>query len=277
MSFHHPSDREIRARIENVKDKQYRMMYKYQYETVGRISEVAGKYMPTRDDHVIIDVEGEEFVLFIVKTAKRRGRLRPCARPLNTRYDPWAKEVMEYMESEDEHPFLLHPNVKTSKTYAMSAAKKMFNGLMWPMIDYTKTSERGYTEDMVKTNRYGDDGYEEFLVVFPDGMRSWTKSKDVVKFSVKVEERWKPCTSHVIRKRATLTLANDYLFDGFSLAYIGGWTLSSQQDGTPQALKHYMFMDLRESNVAMPQLEKQARRYAKLLLVDYDVFRGDSR
>jgi len=53
--------------------------------------------------------------------------------------------------------------------------------------------------------------------------------------------------------------------------------LSSQQEGTPLALKHYMHMDLRESGEALPQLEKQARRYAKLLLVDYDVFRGDSR
>jgi len=125
---------------------------------------------------------------------------------------------------------------------------------------------------MVKATRYNDKGYEERLVVFPDNMRSWTSDPDVVSFSVKVEERWKPCTSHVIRKRATLTLANDYMFDGFSLAYIGGWTLSSQQEGTPQALKHYMHMDLKESKVALPQLEKQARRYAKLLLQPYSLF-----
>lgn len=272
MSHHQPTDIEIRQRIEEVTDKQHRMLFKYQYEVLGRISEVAGKYMPHRDDHIIIDVEGEEFVMFIVKTAKRRGRLRPCARPLDTKYDPWAKEILDYIESGDEYPFMLHENHATSKTYAMNAAKGMFDGLWWPMIDYTRTSEREYSEDMIKTTRYNDKGYEERLVIFPDGMRSWTADSNVVKFSVKVEERWKPCTSHIIRKRATLTVMNDYLFDGIDAGYIGGWTLSSQHDGTPPALKHYMHMDLRDSVVALPQLERQARRYAKKLLIPYEAF-----
>ena len=272
MEHHHPSDTEIRDRILQVTDKQYRMAYMYQYEIVGRIAEVAGRYMPSRDDHVLIEVEGEEFVLFIVKTAKRKARLRPCARPLDTKYDPWAKQLLEYIESGDEHPFLFHDNVETSKTYAMNHARDMFKGLYWPMIDYTRTSERPYADDMVKATRWGDDGYEEYLVVFPDNMRSWTKSKDIVKFSVKVEERWKRATSHVIRKRATLTAVNDYLLDGVSVSYLGGWTLSSQHNGTPPALKHYMHMDLRESRDALPQLEKQARRYAKNFLVKYVTF-----
>lgn len=91
--YRQPTDREIRDRIESEKDKQYRMLYKYQYEILGRISEVAGKYMPHKEDHIIIDVEGEEFVMFVVKTAKRDAYLRPCARPLNPKYDPWSKEL----------------------------------------------------------------------------------------------------------------------------------------------------------------------------------------
>ena len=73
MSYRQSTDLEIRQRIEQVKDKQHRMLFKYQYETLGRISEVAGKYMPHRDDHILIEVEGGEFVMFIVKTAKRKG------------------------------------------------------------------------------------------------------------------------------------------------------------------------------------------------------------
>ena len=272
MIHRQSTDLEIRNRIEAVKDRQYRMAYMYQYETLGRISEVAGKYMPNREDHIIIDVNGEEFVMFIAKTAKRKGRLRPCARPLSIEYDPWAKLVLDYIESGDMYPFKFHENYATSKTYAMNHARDMFKGLYWPMIDYTRTSERPYTDDMVKATRWGDDGYEEYLVVFPDNMRSWTKSKDIVKFSVKVEERWKRATSHVIRKRATLTAVNDYLLDGVSVSYLGGWTLSSQHNGTPPALKHYMHMDLRESRDALPQLEKQARRYAKNFLVKYVTF-----
>ena len=117
-----PTDLEIRQRVDEIQDKQLRNLFRYQYQVLGRISEVAGKYMPRRDEHLITEYEGEEFVLFIVKTAKRKGRLRPCPRPLSTKYDPWTKEVLDYIEAGDEYPFALHENVETSKTYAMTHA-----------------------------------------------------------------------------------------------------------------------------------------------------------
>ena len=276
MDYHQASDLEIRQRIEDVENKQHRMMFKYQYEVLGRISEVAGKYMPHRDDHTFIDVEGEEFVMFITKTAKRKGRMRPCARPLNTKYDPWAKEVLNYIESGEEHPFRLHENDATSKTYAMNAANDMFKDMWWPMIDYTRSSERPYTEDMVvpEATRWDKFGFKQRLVVFPDGSpdRGWTRYPDVVTFGMKVEERWNPCTSHVIRKRGIMTLMNDYDFRGTSIAYFAGWTLGSQQDGTPPMLKTYMHMDLSVSKEAIPNLERQAKSYMKKLLIDYSLF-----
>lgn len=274
MEHHQSSDLEIRARIEQVQDKQRRMLFKYQYEVLGRISEVAGKYMPHVDDHQIVDIEGEEFVMWIVKTAKRKGRLRPCARPLNTKYDPWAKEVYDYMQTYDDYPFKLHEKISTSKTYAMTAARNMFDGLWWPMIDYTRSSEREYTEDMVvpEATRWSKQGFKERLVVFPDGMRGWTRRPDVVTFGMKVEERWNPCISHVIRKRGIMTLMNDYGLDGIGIGYFAGWTLGSQHDGTPPMLKTYMHMDLSQSREAVPNLIRQMKRYASNLLIPYDVF-----
>lgn len=276
MSHHQSSDLEIRARIEAVENIQHRMLFKYQYETLGRISEVAGKYMPHRDDHTFMEVEGEEFVMFITKTAKRKGRMRPCARPLSTRYDPWAKEVYDYMQTYDDYPFSLHENHSTSKTYAMKAARVMLDGLMWPMIDYTKSSFREYDEEWVvpEATRWDKKGFKERLVVFPSGFpeRGWTKYPDKVTFGMKVEERWNPCTSHVIRKRGIMTLMNDYDFSGTGISYFSGWTLGSQQDGTPPMLKTYMHMDLSDSKEAIPNLKRQAKRYAKKLLIDYSVF-----
>lgn len=274
MKHHQASDVEIRQRIEDVENKQHQMLFKYQYLTLGRISEVAGKYMPHRDDYTFIEVEGEEFVMFIVKTAKRKGRMRPCARPLNTKYDPWAKEVYDYMQTYDDYPFKLAEKMETSKTYAMNAAKGMFKGLWWPMIDYTRSSEREYTEDMVipEATKWDKHGFKQRLVVFPDGMRGWTRYPDVVTFGMKVEERWNKATSHVIRKRGIMTLMNDYDLDGTGIAYFAGWTLGSQQDGTPPMLKTYMHMDLSASKEAIPNLERQARRYAKKLLIPYKLF-----
>jgi len=273
MAYRQPTDLEIRERISQVKDKQYQMAFKYQYETLGRISEVSGKYMPHRDSHRIIDVEGEEFVMFIVKTAKRKGYLRPCGRPLNTKYDPWAKELLDYIESSDEYPFQLHENIDTSKTYAMNKAKKTFKGLYWPFSDYTRVFKRPYTSDMVKHQRWGDDGYEEFLVFFPDGERAWTKNAEYANVGEKVEPRWKPVTSHVLRKISLQTLMNDYGLDDVDGAYFGGWTISGNRTGVSTSMgKHYMYMDLREAETALPQLIKIFNRYAGKLLVPYETF-----
>ena len=276
MAYHQSSDLEIRQRIEDVENLQHRMLFKYQYLTLGRISEVAGKYMPHIKDHHFIEVDGEEFCMFITKTAKRKGRMRPCARPMSPKYEPWTKQVYEYMQTYDDYPFKLHDSIPTSKTYAMNHARDMFKGLYWPMIDYTKSSERPYTEDMVvpEATKWDNNGFKQRLVVFPDGYpeRGWTRHPDIVTFGMKVEERWNPCTSHVIRKRGIMTLMNDYDLDGTGIAYFAGWTLGSQQDGTPPMLKTYMHMDLSVSKEAIPNLVRQSKRYTRKLLVPYSVF-----
>jgi len=228
--------------------------------------------MPSRDQHRIYEHDGEEFVMFVVKTAKRKGYLRPCGRPLDTKYDPWAKEVMEYMESEDEYPFLLHPNHGTSKTYAMNKAKEVFRGLYWPMTNYIRGVHRLYSEDMVRTQRWGKDGYEEYLVVLPDGERGWTKSREYVIIGEKVMPRWKPVTSHVLRKASLQTLTYTYGLDDVDSANYGGWTVSGSRTGVSASMgKHYLYMDLSETEAALPQLERIFRRYASKLLVDYSL------
>ncbi len=270
MEYVQPTDQEIRDRIEKVKDKQLQMLFKYQYQILGRISEVAGKYMPRNDEHRVYDIDGEEVVMFIVKTAKRKGYLRPCAHPINKKYDPWTKELLDYITSSDTYPFLLHENVETSKTYAMEHAPKIFKDMYWPMSDYTRAIPRTYTSDMVKTKRWGKDGYEEYLVFFPDGERAWTKDKEIAHVNVKIEPRWKRVTSHVLRKISQNTLMYTYGLDEVDCAIIGGWTVTGQASGVSQSMsKHYMYMDLRESEWALPQLERLMNRYVRKLFIPY--------
>ena len=69
-----------------------------------------------------------------------------------------------------------------------------------------------------------------------------------------------------------MTLMNDYDLDGTGIAYFAGWTLGSQQDGTPPMLKTYMHMDLKESREAIPNLIRQSRRYTKKLVIPYKTF-----
>lgn len=271
MNHRYPTNQEVRERIESIKDKQYQMAFKYQYEVLGRVSEVAGKYMPTNDQHRIIEVNGEEFCMFISKTAKRKGLLRPCARPLSKEYDPWAKEVMDYIESSDKYPFLLHENMETSKTYAMNEALKVFDGLYWSMSDYSRSVPREYTKDMVKADRWSNSGYQEYLVIFPDGERSWTRDEKYANISVKVEPRWRKMTSHVLRKVSSQSLRFDYGMDDVDVAYFGGWSISPSAGVSTALNKHYMYMDLHEAALVIPELEKITRRYASKLLVPYSL------
>jgi len=261
MSYHQPTEAEVRTRIGSIKDEKYRHAFMFQLITCARISEVCGKYAPTRNSFLETEFNEERAVMFIVKTAKRKGRLRSCAVPLNPNYEPWTKPLLDYFKDcKEEHPFKFHENPAHSVRYAQWEAEKTFAEMMWPMVQYTKTVNIPYTQDMVIGKRQGDTGYDQYLVEM-DGKRYWTYNSELVKENVKVLERWKPMRSHALRKRRTLTLTLDYGFDGFDLAYYGGWTETGRDSDIPSAVKSYLHMDLSSAAEVMVVLKKQANRY----------------
>jgi len=193
----------------------------------GRISEVCGRYAPHGVNAILTDFDGEEAVLFVVKTAKRRGRLRGVAVPLNVEYEPWAYEVYDYFVSAGEtYPFKFADKWSTSIRYMQWEAEKAFEGLEWPMVGYT------------------------------------AKKGDV---KIKIPSRWKNMTSHVLRKRRTITLMLDYDFDHIDLSLYGGWTIAQQSEGVPQALKNYLYVEPQSSQEPAKLLKKLAKRYFKKL------------
>jgi len=282
MSHHQPTEAEVRTRIEAIKDEKYRYAFMYQHLICGRISEMCGQYAPLGTSFeemkftvpVFIDkvLEGQKVtvveltevpaVLFIAKTAKREGRLRPCAIPLDPKYEPWAQPMLDYFkEVGNDYPFMFHPKFEHSIRYAQWEAEKAFDGFMWPMVKYTRSENIPYEPDMVITTRYGDTGYEEFLVELSDGRRYWTYSKKFVKEPDEVLARWKPFRSHCLRKRRIVTLTMDYEFDGIDAAYFGGWTESGRDKTIPVALKHYLHMDLGSAEESLDLLKKMSKRY----------------
>lgn len=286
MSYHQPTEAEVRTRIESIKDEKYRHAFMYQLLICGRISEVCGKYAPRGTDAIetiftverqkeieldgrkvtIIEKENVPFVLFVVKTAKRKGKLRPCALPVNPNYEPWTQPLLDYFKKAgDDYPFMFHDKFEHSIRYAQWEAERTFDDWMWPMAEYTKTIEIPYTQDMVIATRHGDTGYEEFLVELSDGKRYWTYSKKFVKEPEKVLSRWKPMRSHALRKRRSLTLKMDYGFDPFDLSAFGGWTEKSQVDAMPGALKYYLHMDIQSSEEGVKILKQMANRYVAKL------------
>lgn len=126
-----PSVEDIRNRIDSLKEIKYKNALRYQYLICGRVSEVCGKWAPIGTDAQIIEIDGEEAVLFTVKTAKRKGKLRPVALPL--KYEPWARALVgwfQYRGEEKAFPFCM-------RSY-QRVASRLFKGLQYPIEEYGK-------------------------------------------------------------------------------------------------------------------------------------------
>jgi len=91
-----PSVDDIRNRVDSLGKLKYMNALRYQYLICGRVSEVCGNYAPIGTDAHIVEFEGEEAILFPVRTAKRNGKIRPVALPL--KYEPWARALVGWFE-----------------------------------------------------------------------------------------------------------------------------------------------------------------------------------
>jgi len=118
----------------------------YQFLIGGEISEVYGKYAPRGIDahRIEFEIRGKRIpaVLFVVETARRKGYLRACAIPLDPRFEPWAKPLLDWFEDHGERcPFMLNEKItpKSNQRYAQKKAEEIFKDLKWPMGEYWST------------------------------------------------------------------------------------------------------------------------------------------
>lgn len=292
MSHRLPTDAEIRQRIDTIPDEKYRMAFRYQYLVAGRISEVCGTYAPLKESAIEtefnvptqheIRLDGKPViilentivpaVMFVVKTAKRKGKLRSCAVPLDEKYEPWAKPVYDYFkDTPNDPPFLFHENRKHSIRYAQWVAEDAFDGLEWPMKEYSRPIEVDIDPSKIVREGVNQNNQEVYLIEQDDGMRKWfTKIREnVVRDHVPVYERWNNFRSHGLRKRKNITNKYFYLFDGFERAAYGGWTEKSRVESMPQAESHYSHLDLQQMAANEIMLKQMALLYFPKLLKPY--------
>ncbi len=287
-----PTDAEVRERIMaigrdwevgDIKEipkghdsEKYRLNFMFQLLAAGRISEVCGQYAPKGIDARVVDLDvngsTHPAVLFVVKTAKRKGKLRVAALPLDPKYEPWAQEILEYFEAAgDDYPFMFHPNPSHSKRYAQWVAVKTFGGLEWPMKEYSKAIEVEIDKSRIVREAINQRNQEVYLLEVEDGMREWfTKLRDgVVRDHVPIGERWNVFRSHALRKRKNITNKFFYRFDGFQRAAYGGWTEKSRVESMPDAESHYSHIPLEQMAGNIVMLESLATLYFKKLLKPY--------
>jgi integrase len=136
----------VRQRIESVNQDDIRFCLMTCYLYAGRISEVVGVKYPSdtkteargpRGSDVVKDVfmagmKKFPCAIFTVRTAKREGKERKIALPLNPAYEPWTKRLYEYFKTKGDDLVFPFPR---QQVWAYS--KTAFEGLTYPIETYS--------------------------------------------------------------------------------------------------------------------------------------------
>ncbi len=139
-----PTVEETRKRIEKVDVKQIRLCLKIIYLTASRVSEMVG-YSTPRDTSIARGPRGTDLstatynhynkpiptAIFHLKIAKRGGKPKLLALPLEKQYEPWTQELVDYFKSrggEFVFPY--------SRQQIWAVARPAFEGLKYPIEKY---------------------------------------------------------------------------------------------------------------------------------------------
>ena len=144
-----PTVMEVRRRIETVSKPQYRYGLMATYLFDARISEIVSGACPgdnggkevargPRGTDARLDsfaIAGKEFpcVIFTVKTAKRGGKPRSIALPLEEQYEPWTKPLFEYYQQAEGRQVFPYTR---QQIWWYVKREKVFEGLTYPIEKY---------------------------------------------------------------------------------------------------------------------------------------------
>ena len=274
--YRRPSYLELRQRIEEYPQDEYRLGFMYQDLICGRESEVCGKgtagvYAAQGKDAFHVKYRGEvDTVLFTNRSAKRGGFYRPCMVPLTTDYEPWSRELLDYAEDHPDYMFKYGPAWSTSMRYYREHASECLKGLYWPRVEYTKSMEKRIRRDQIIRESVNQNNKTVYLVEL-DGETKWYTVKDdhTILVPTKVPSKWKPVSAHTIRKAKERRLEMHYDFNGSQISTYGGWTYKGKDQGVSDALRHYQFDPIMNPRDNLDILIKAAETYIDKLMVPY--------
>jgi len=274
-SYSRPSYLELRERIMECKDDSVRLGMMYQDIICGRESEVCGSgvdgiYAAKGSNTFHVKYLGEiDAVLFANRSAKRKGFFRPCMVPLNPEYEPWTKELYDYsQEIGDDFCFIFGPSWKSSMRVYRREVSKCFKGLYWPRVEYTKSEPRKIKRDDILRESVNQNNRQVALVEMIPGKPRWFTMKDehTILVPIKVPSKWKPASTHVIRKSKERHLELYHDFNGQQVSIYGGWTYKGKDAGISDALKHYRHDPIINAQDNIDLLIKTAETYFEKLL-----------
>jgi len=161
-----PTVAEVRRRIGAVSEPQYRFGLMATYLFDARISEIVSGVCPGDNGGKEVargprgtDARLDSFasigqqipcVIFSVKTAKRGGRLRSIALPLEEQYEPWTKPLFEYYQQAESRPVFPYTR---QQIWWYVKKEKMFEGLTYPIEKYTVKEDNGLKKEVNSHDR----------------------------------------------------------------------------------------------------------------------------
>jgi hypothetical protein len=161
----------------------------------------------TTDFRDIAKIE-EPAAVFTVSTEKRGGLIRTIGIPLNPKYEPWTKEIIEHFKDREGKPIFPFTRQQMYKT-----AQETFKGLHYTILPY-KAVER-------------EDGK---AVIDPETKKT---------IPVNVEEHTKKFTNHALRHLRNVELRDFYGLTAEERSSYGGWTLRAMIGGIGSSIDRY--------------------------------------
>jgi len=214
----------VRQRIGSVNREDIRFCLMTCYLYAGRISEVVGIKYPSNHKTTARGPHGSDAVkdfyltgsqripcvVFNVRTAKRKGKERKVALPLNPNYEPWTKPLYEYFQSKGDDVVFPFPRQEV-----WMHSKAAFEGLIYPIDKYSVLADATVVKTAIRYTKTGKP-----VVDVPDHNRSFRL--------------------HALRHLRATELRERYQFDGFDLASYCGWRLGTIVPQISRTMERYL-------------------------------------
>lgn len=238
-----PTVQEIRDRIDGLPTTHgssivYQNAFRYLYLTAGRVSEITGPLAPKGTHATRVNIRGDDAVIFAVKTARRRGRIRPIALPMNPLFERWTAPLFNWFQAhEDSEPF----GSLVGRSY-QRMSRIVFEGLKWPVEDYHKAvySEAEDSKIIFERSR---DGIREYLVEYPSLERKWVTDPKIQVGTVVKERHWNDFSLQSLRHQRIRELKYFYRFTDEEVRLYTGLTSVGSKKTTPYTLDRYDYVN----------------------------------
>ncbi len=266
-----PTDQEVRAIIDSIpiessNDIVFQNAFRYLLLGATRLIEITGGYAPIGNDAHRVEINGSPAVLIVQKTARRKGKVRPIALPLDPQIEPWAEPLASFFEEHPiENPFILPSAPKSTRRYLQYKSDEVFKGLQWPVEQYSKTVYEPTDANRIIKERLLR-GKTEYLVEYPDEERHWVQNPNVIKGTVIRKAENRPFSLQSLRHLRIRELKLFYQFSDEEIKQFTGLTRVGRDEPTSRTLDRYSYLEPLEGPSQLQNLVSVASGYFDKLL-----------